>query len=989
MTETLEQLRSALSGRYRVERRIGQGGMALVYLAHDLRHDRAVALKVLRPDMATAFGAERFLLEVRIAANLRHPHILPLLDSGTVRTASGATLPFYVMPLATGETLRARLAREGRLPPAEAARLVREVAQALAYAHREGVIHRDIKPDNIFLEDGHAVVADFGIARAVSAAGRDRLTVTGGTVGTPAYMSPEQLRGGAELDGRSDQYSLACVLFELLTGQLPMPGLGLRDTLARASAAAGPAPGGAPEIPPGLPDVLDRALAPAPDDRYPTLTAFADGVDAAFAVGATAAGAPAAAPRGRWLLGGAALALVAAIAVLVARAPDAGIREPVGPAAQNALAVLPFEVRGGPDFAYLGPGLVDLLSTTLDGAGGYRTVDRRAILNAAGDARLDPTAADRVASRFGAALYVLGDVVEAGGRLQVTAALYRAGGGAPVARASAQGRTDALFELVDTLTVRLLTGWGESDSRVSGLAARTTGSLPALKAWLDGEAAGRELRFEEAVAAYRRAVEADSGFALAWYRLSIAAEWLLQSDLAHESAVRAVRLAHRLPARDSLLLQAMLASRRGDLDAAEPIYRRIVGAHPEEVEAWVQLAEMLFHYAPLRGRPAEASREAWQRVGVLEPDLASPILHLARLAARARRFAELDSLARTLARLRAGEPATAEARSDALELEALRAFAVGDPAAQSRVLVALEGASDLTVVLAAWATAIWTDDLAGALRIADLVAAPRRAAPVRAVGELMAGSLEMARGRWGEAARRFDAAEALQPPLGAQFAAYYALAPFRPAPAADAAARVATLPDPALADTAPAALDLGAYFTIPYRSPAVIHTYLRGLAAAERNPGAAGAAAATLARLPGVTGAPTPALLGAGIRAEVAWLAGNAEQARAVLAAADTPTWYIDAIASPFVSAPRERWRMAEALERLGRPDEAATWFETFSEGSVYDAPFLAPAERRLALLAERRGDTAAARRHWARFAVLWKDADPELQPFVAEARME
>src|SRR5690606_8968686 len=211
------------------------------------------------------------------------------------------------------------------------------------------------------------------------------------------------------------------------------------------------------------------------------------------------------------------------------------------------------------------------LGTTLDGVAGLRAVDPRAVIRAAGDTPLDDRASAEFARRFGASYFILGDVVEAGGRLRVTAALHRVGDAAPVARASAQGRADALFEVVDSLTVSLLTAWGAADSRVSGLAARTTTSLPALRAWLDGEAALRALRFEEALAAYRRAVEADSAFALAWYRLSIMAEWLVQSDLAHESAERAVRLAGRLPARDSLLLHAMRAGRRGDIETAEPI----------------------------------------------------------------------------------------------------------------------------------------------------------------------------------------------------------------------------------------------------------------------------------------------------------------------------------------------------------------------------------------------------------------------------------
>ena len=210
-------LRSALADRYRLDRELGQGGMATVYLAHDLKHDRDVAIKVLRHDVSAALGPERFLAEITTTAHLQHPHILGLLDSG-----EAAGFLYYVMPFVEGESLRQRLTREKQLPLAEAVRIASEAASALDYAHRHGVIHRDIKPENILLEGAHAVVADFGIAKAINAAGGQTLTQTGMAVGTPQYMSPEQAAGETDLDGRSDLYALGCVLYEMLAGQ-PLP----------------------------------------------------------------------------------------------------------------------------------------------------------------------------------------------------------------------------------------------------------------------------------------------------------------------------------------------------------------------------------------------------------------------------------------------------------------------------------------------------------------------------------------------------------------------------------------------------------------------------------------------------------------------------------------------------------------------------------------------------------------------------------------------
>jgi serine/threonine-protein kinase len=219
VTSSAERLAAALADRYRIERELGAGGMATVYLAQDLKHDRKVALKLLKPELAAVLGAERFVAEIRTTAQLQHPHILPLHDSGQ---ADGFL--YYVMPYVEGETLRDRLNRERQLPVSDAVRIATEVAGALDYAHQHGIVHRDIKPENVLLSSGHAVVADFGIARAVGAAGGEQLTATGMAIGTPAYMSPEQSAGMSDVDGRSDTYALASVLYEMLAGEPPFTG---------------------------------------------------------------------------------------------------------------------------------------------------------------------------------------------------------------------------------------------------------------------------------------------------------------------------------------------------------------------------------------------------------------------------------------------------------------------------------------------------------------------------------------------------------------------------------------------------------------------------------------------------------------------------------------------------------------------------------------------------------------------------------------------
>jgi eukaryotic-like serine/threonine-protein kinase len=260
----VDRIQRVLSSRYVIERELGHGGMAVVFLARDLRHDRPVAIKVFRSDIGDATGAERFQREIRLLARLQHPHILPLYDSGTIGETS-----YFVSPFIEGETLRDRLKRERQFPIDEAVRLAIEVADALDFAHTRDVIHRDIKPENILQHDGHAVVADFGIARAIRRSAGEWTTSAGMAVGSPAYMSPEQASGERQIDGRTDVYSLACVLYEMLTGQPPFSGRSAHLIIAaRMTGTARPARELRDAISPELEATLSRALERAPADRF-------------------------------------------------------------------------------------------------------------------------------------------------------------------------------------------------------------------------------------------------------------------------------------------------------------------------------------------------------------------------------------------------------------------------------------------------------------------------------------------------------------------------------------------------------------------------------------------------------------------------------------------------------------------------------------------------------------------------------------------------
>ena len=364
----------ALSDRYRVERELGRGGMAIVYLAHDLRHSRAVAIKVLRAELAHMLGPERFLREIETAARLQHPLIVPVFDSGAVAAQDGGATQclWYAMPFIAGESLRDRLSRENQLPVEEAVRIGCEVAQALGCAHAQGVVHRDIKPENILLSDGHALVADFGIAQAVSKPGDQRLTETGISLGTPTYMSPEQAAAAPNLDGRSDLYALGCVLYEMLAGQPPFTGSTAQAIRARH--AIDPVPNLSTvrtSVPVGVESAICRALQKVPADRFANATEFGAALDLALR-------SPSSRRRYKVSIVEAALAVGAMLALLFGVHFLLGHKAVVAQPAIASLAVLPFSnLTGDTAQVYLAEGLTEQLVTSLAQVGALRVMSLR------------------------------------------------------------------------------------------------------------------------------------------------------------------------------------------------------------------------------------------------------------------------------------------------------------------------------------------------------------------------------------------------------------------------------------------------------------------------------------------------------------------------------------------------------------------------------------------------------------------------------------
>jgi eukaryotic-like serine/threonine-protein kinase len=548
LTPIREQLASALTGRYAIERELGRGGMATVYLAKDVRHDRPVALKVLHPDLAAVLGAERFQREIRLAARLQHPHILSVHDSGD---AGG--LLWFTMPYVEGESLRDRLRREKQLPVRDALRIAREAAEALEYAHQHGVVHRDIKPENILLTGKpsagawHALVADFGIARALDQAETgDKLTQTGLTVGTPAYMSPEQASGERELDGRTDIYSLGVVLYEMLAGEPPFAGPTAQAIVARRfTEAPRPLRSLRDSVPETAEQAVNRALARTPADRFASAGQFAQALEDAGRLGAleTTTATPSArarphepttvvpSARGRrhvpltLALG---LGFLLGLGVLFGwlRRHGGAVETGSGP---KRVAVLPFQNLGSQEDEYFADGVTDAVRGKLTGLPGLEVIAS----NSTSEYKKTGKSPQQIGQELGVQYLVVGKVrweKGAGGqsRVQVSPELIQASNGTARWQQPFDASITDVFQVqaniagqvAEALNVAL--GAGERQA----LAQKPTQNLAAYDAYLKGEEVSQRLgdadvsKLRQAMGYYEQAVALDSGFVAAWAQLS-------------------------------------------------------------------------------------------------------------------------------------------------------------------------------------------------------------------------------------------------------------------------------------------------------------------------------------------------------------------------------------------------------------------------------------------------------------------------------------
>ncbi|MBI3983060.1 MAG: protein kinase [Gemmatimonadetes bacterium] len=688
--ELAGRLREALGDRYTLAGELGRGSMAIVYRAFDLRHGRDVAIKVLRPELRMTVTTDRFLQEIRIAAQLQHPHILPLHDSG-----HAAGLLYYVMPYVQGESLRQRLVREQQLPIAEAIRIVREVASALAYAHDQGVVHRDIKPENILFSSGQAIVTDFGIARAIVEAGGERVTESGLAVGTPAYMSPEQAGGEARVDGRSDIYALGCVLHEILVGEPPFTGPTPQAVLARHMHERPPSLSVVrPQVAPELEEIVNQALAKIPADRFSSAAEFAQ---ALFLVEDTA--------RLRRLRTRRKLARFA-IAGTVAAAGGLGLWLTL-PRGQprfdpNRVIVFPLVERG---FATaesgVGYDVALMIGAALEHTDPLKWIDGWQYLDERrrSDVGLLTLRAARATSRERRARYFLEGVVRRDAdSAAVVLRLHDAAGDSVISQETATGAAGGVpaYQLGLTAIRRLLPRLLAPDRGIE-LGPLSNRRPAAIALWIQGEREYRRAQFAPALGLYRRAVHEDSNLVFAAVKGAQAASWIHSLTEAKELLAVALARDTLLPLRYRSFARGLQAYLTGEADSALVWLEQALKTQGEWEEAYTALGQLFHQLFPSRAPLDSLAEAAFTAALSVDSSFTPPMFHLLDIGLRRGDTRRARSL---MERVRRADPDSTLERRATIMLECVERGPNDvdwEAYARSNMIALLSGAKALSV----------------------------------------------------------------------------------------------------------------------------------------------------------------------------------------------------------------------------------------------------------------------------------------------------
>jgi tetratricopeptide (TPR) repeat protein len=856
----------------------------------------------------------------------------------------------------------------GPLTVEEAVDIVSQVAAGLSEAHEAGMVHRDIKPANILVTDkGIAKILDFGLAKL---AGHTRVTKTGTTVGTVSYMSPEQA-AGEEVEASSDVFSLGVVLYELLAGKLPFRG-DHEAAVIYSIMNVDPEPVERPDLPAALQNVIDKALTKDSALRYQNAGELVRDLETIRAGGDVGA------IRRRRLrvsmrtvMTGAlgAIVLVAAYLLFTQLRPQVMDQPSVSP---DVIAVFPFTVRGSEDVAYMGEGMVDLLSMKLDGVGGLRSVDPGALLGLVkqdgGGNALDPQRCRTIAERAGAGLYVAGSIVEAGGDLSMRASVFETTGDAQT-HAEVEGVASRYLDLVDELAADLVADRAAASGEpMALLAEQTTTSFEALKAYLEGERLYRSGLLEQSVEACKRAVAADSTFALAYYRMECAD----MTGAAPDAIENAMRYRYRLPENERRLIEAHdLAWKQRDPEGAIRLLRTNVSRRADDIESRLALGGILFYYGKPQNLFLDEAKAHFERVLHYSPDHWDPISYLHWLTGLQGDFEECRHWA--------------ERR---LELEGVGifgplvraglAFAGSDTTRQAEVLAELEHENENWMWMIVTNVAGIHGNVEGGAKIARIMTDPARQPRTREQGHRFLAALAVVRGRWEEADTNLIEAESYGESIAPSWRAELAIAH-------------------------PAGLPLSVFEVslkkLSERFPhSPFRSYYVGLVSARlgefpdalRHASELDSMALAVESQDSVMDSLQVIFIGnlaRTVRAEVAWLQGHQDSALAEIERTHPGVYWFLTNAAPFPGEIYSRYLRAFLFEKAGRLEEALRWYGSLGQGSGEGFIYFATKHFGMGRVYERMGNKEKAEKHYARFVELWHDCDPQFQATVDDVR--
>ncbi|MBV6504888.1 MAG: Serine/threonine-protein kinase PknD [Syntrophorhabdaceae bacterium] len=959
---------------YRILEKLGEGGMGVVYKAEDTTLQRPVALKFLPPDLTRNSAAkQRFIQEACAASALDHPNICTIHEFD--ETVDGQL--FIVMAYYDQESLKSRIER-GPLPPAEAMDIAMQVAEGLKKAHSKGIIHRDIKPSNIMItSDGIAKIVDFGLAKLSRG---QRLTVDGKTMGTIAYMSPEQTRGD-DVDQRSDIWSLGVVLYEMLTGKLPFRGEHDQAIIySIVNEEPEPLSKFIPDIEASFQQITDKMLSKKLEARYRKASEVLDdlkGVQSEIASGIVAKYFRQKRRRKIYALAGG-LAFVVGLAVLAFLGvfDFEALRQ--NDDSKHRIAILPFIVRGGEDLAYLENGMVDLLSIMLDGAGDLERVDPYALqsyISHQVTKAIDPETGRAIAKHFGAGLYVIGSVHGVGDQAQLSASLYDVKKGLIHNFQTKRLEKTQIDKLVDDLATQLVSLQNEvAANQLKSLASVTTASFAALKDYLEGESYIRAEKYIPACKSFQRAVEEDSTFALAYYRMNFVQAYSDDIFIDPQVAIeRALRHTEKLSWRDISLFKAIRFLGQNKFMAARKLYQEIIDRYPDNAEAWYNLGMIDMSYGAQLGRSMEEARFALNKSLELNPEQPLALGFLQGTYVNEGRYKELIPLIERRNKI-APEGVFSETRD-------ILAYLKGDTLLARRFLPEAKKAANINILVGAeWFAS--QEIFEGARNRAKILLEENRPLKWQIEGHLCLAYIDLTQGGIKKAmdeieqARHLDAAF---PEIVVSLARLTPMLEISTAKIHQEKNRTELL-------------------RVQRRGHKIARLYALGLFNAQvgdyQSASAYGDSLQSFANILQRQHADTALVVMArdrahSVLAKIYFEQGSAEKAWEEMERMELDGWLQDGT-EIVTSLAYERYLRAQILKSLGRYDDAMRWLSTLGNLSLSlcEIPYKAPKHFLLAEIYEALKQPEKAIEHYNYFINLWKDCDPELLPKVEEAKV-